>query len=243
MSNDNRAPRRPPPNAPIDNSIACIKSGWPNNEWIIKPLSDANIKTSCDVGAAFLIEMPIPITISGTNITPPPIPNKPEIIPAKKLDPAVKIIIEFFKLYGFSDIFLLMKMYTAEEVKITANVIWNMAGVIISETNAPRIVPGIHIKPNFNPIPYSILFCFAYMLVDATALVNTANKLLLAANVGGNPANIITGTAIIAPPSPIIEPNIPVANPNGINHKFSIIIGLKNNITRRLTFSFDKSFL
>ena len=66
--------------------------------------------TSCDVGAAFLIEIPIPITISGTNTTPPPIPNKLDIIPAKKLAPATKIIIKFFKLYGFSEIFLFRKM-------------------------------------------------------------------------------------------------------------------------------------
>ena len=86
-----------------------------------------------------------------------------------------------------------------------------MTGVIISETNAPRIVPGIHIKPNLNPIPYSILFCLAYVAVDATALLNAAKRLLLAANVGGNPAKVITGTAIITPPSPIIEPSMPAA--------------------------------
>ena len=27
-----------------------------------------------------------------------------------------------------------------------------------SNSNAPRIVPGIHIKPNLNPIPYSIRY-------------------------------------------------------------------------------------
>ena len=122
--------------------------------------------------------MPIPITMSGTNTTPPPIPNKLEIMPAKKLAPAAKTIIEFFKLYGFSEIFLLTKMYTAEETKINANRIWNVTGVIISETNAPRMVPGMHIKPNLNPIPYSILFCLAYVAVEATALLNAANRLL-----------------------------------------------------------------
>ena len=85
MSNDNRAPKRPPPNAPIDNNNACVKSGCPKNEWTINPLSDANIRTSCDVGAAFLMDIPIPITISGTNTTPPPNPNKLEMMPAKKL--------------------------------------------------------------------------------------------------------------------------------------------------------------
>ena len=117
-----------------------------------------------------------------------------------------------------------------------------MTGVIISETNAPRIVPGIHIKPNLNPIPYSILFCLAYVAVDATALLNAANRLLLAANVGGNPAKVITGTAIIPPPSPIIEPSTPAANPNGINHKFSIIVDMDNEMTSRLIFSFKKLF-
>ena len=109
-----------------------------------------------------------------------------------------------------------------------------MTGVITSETNAPRIVPGMHIKPNFKPIPYSILFCFAYVAVEATALLNTANRLLLTANVGGNPAKVITGTAIIPPPSPIIEPNTPAANPNGMSHKFSIIVSMKNEVPSRL---------
>ena len=117
-----------------------------------------------------------------------------------------------------------------------------MTGVIISETNAPRIVPGIHIRPNLNPIPYSILFCLAYVAVDAIALLNAANRLLLAANVGGKPAKVITGTAIIPPPSPIIEPSTPAANPNGINHKFSIIVDIDNKVTSRLIFSFKKSF-
>ena len=117
-----------------------------------------------------------------------------------------------------------------------------MTGVIISETNAPRIVPGIHIKPNLNPIPYSILFCLAYVAVDATALLNAAKRLLLAANVGGNPAKVITGTAIIPPPSPIIEPSMPAANPNGINHKFSTIVDMDNEMTSRLIFSFKKLF-
>ena len=98
----------------------------------------------------------------------------------------------------------------------------------MSEINAPRIVPGMHIKPNLIPIPYSILFCLAYVAVDATALLNAANRLLLAANVGGNPAKVITGTATIPPPRPIIEPSTPAANPNGISHRFSIIVGLKN---------------
>ena len=117
-----------------------------------------------------------------------------------------------------------------------------MTGVIMSETNAPRIVPGMHIKPSFSPTPYSILFCLAYVAVDATALLNAANRLLLAANVGGNPAKVITGTAIIPPPSPIIEPNTPAANPNGISHRFSIIVGMKNEMTSRLIFSFNELF-
>ena len=117
-----------------------------------------------------------------------------------------------------------------------------MTGVITSEINAPRIVPGMHIKPNLNPIPYSILFCLAYVAVDATALLNAANRLLLAANVGGNPAKVITGTATIPPPRPIIDPNTPAANPNGINHKFSIIVDMDNEMTSRLIFSFNELF-
>ena len=108
----------------------------------------------------------------------------------------------------------------------------------MSEINAPRIVPGMHIKPNLIPIPYSILFCLAYVAVEAIALLNAANKLLLAASVGGNPAKVITGTAIIPPPSPIIEPNTPAAKPNGISHRFSIIVSMKNEVTSRLIFSF-----
>ena len=118
-----------------------------------------------------------------------------------------------------------------------------MNGVIASETNAPRIVPGIHIRPNLNPIPYSILFCLAYVAVEATALLNAANRLLLAANVGGNPANVITGTAIIPPPSPIMDPNTPATNPNGISHRFSIIVSMENEMTSRLILSFEKSFM
>ena len=117
-----------------------------------------------------------------------------------------------------------------------------MTGVIMSETNAPRIVPGMHIRPSFKPIPYSILFCFAYVAVDATALLNAANRLLLAASVGGNPAKVITGTAIIPPPSPIIDPKTPAANPNGISQRFSIIVSMKNEVPSRLIFCFKKLF-
>ena len=106
----------------------------------------------------------------------------------------------------------------------------------MSETNAPRIVPGIHIRPSFSPMAYSIRFCLAYVAVDAIALLNAANKLLLAANVGGNPAKVITGTATIPPPSPIIEPKTPAAKPSGINHKFSIIVDLRNEMTYSLIF-------
>ncbi len=49
-------------------------------------------------------------------------------------------------------------------------------------------------------------------------LLNAANKLLLAAKVGGNPKKVNTGTTIIPPPRPIIEPSIPATNPNGMNH-------------------------
>ena len=55
-------------------------------------------------------------------------------------------------------------------------------------------------------------------MVDAMALLNAANRLLLAATVGGNPKKVNTGTTIIPPPRPIIEPNMPAANPKRISH-------------------------
>ena len=99
-----------------------------------------------------------------------------------------------------------------------------MEGVITSETNAPKMVPGIHINPSLIPIPNSTRFCRAYEIVDATELLNAAKRLLLAANAGGNPAKVIAGTAMIPPPRPTIDPKTPAANPNGINHKFSYIV-------------------
>jgi hypothetical protein len=92
---------------------------------------------------------------------------------------------------------------------------------------APSIVPGIDNNPSFSPIEYSILFCLEYEMVDATALLNAAKRLLLAASVGGNPAKVKTGTIMIPPPKPIIDPNTPATNPKGINHNSSIIVNLK----------------
>ena len=74
------------------------------------------------------------------------------------------------------------------------------------------------------PIPNSTRFWRAYDTVDATELLKAAKRLLLAASEGGNPAKVITGTAIIPPPSPTIEPKIPAANPSGISHRFSYIV-------------------
>ena len=62
------------------------------------PEADANNKINCEVGAAIFIERPIAITMRGTNTTPPPIPNRLEIIPAKKLAPIAKTIICFERL-------------------------------------------------------------------------------------------------------------------------------------------------
>ena len=115
-------------------------------------------------------------------------------------------------------------MYTLAEIKINPNMILNKVGVISAEINAPKTLPGIDNKPNFIPIEYSILFCFAYDKDDATALLNTANRLLLAATDGGNPKNVKTGTMIIPPPKPIIEPNNPATNPKGISQRFSNIL-------------------
>ena len=71
------------------------------------PDAAANMRINCDVGAASLIESPIAITIKGTNTVPPPIPNKLEIIPAKKLVPTASTIICLDRLYSLDSIFLL----------------------------------------------------------------------------------------------------------------------------------------
>ncbi len=86
------------------------------------------------------------------------------------------------------------------------------------ESNAPIIVPGIVNNPSFNPNENSILFCLEYEIVDAIDLLSAANRLLLAATVGGNPKNVKAGTTIIPPPTPIIEPKTPAANPKRIIH-------------------------
>ena len=101
---------------------------------------------------------------------------------------------------GFSSIFLLRKMYDAEEMRTSANNILKISGDMSEDMNAPSIVPGIAINPSFQPSESSMRFCLAYMVVDATELLNTANRLLLTANVGENPMNVNTGTIIIPPP-------------------------------------------
>lgn len=95
--------------------------------------------------------------------------------------------------------------------------------------NAPSIVPGIDSNPSFNPSEYSMRFCFAYDIVAAVALLNAANRLLLAASVGGKPKNVRVGTMIIPPPRPIMEPKTPATNPSGISHKSSNIANTKRN--------------
>lgn len=50
--------------------------------WVVNPTNDVIIKTNCEVGAAKYIVNPTITIIKGTNMTPPPIPNKLEIIPA-----------------------------------------------------------------------------------------------------------------------------------------------------------------
>jgi len=72
---------------------------------------------NCDVGAARFIEIPSATTINGTKIRPPPIPNKLDIIPAKKLAPAEKTCKRRDTSMGFSSIFLLRNMYDAEELE------------------------------------------------------------------------------------------------------------------------------
>ena len=193
-------------------------------ECIINPEKDANIKMNCEVGAARFIEIPSATTINGTKIRPPPIPKRLDIIPAKKLAPAEKISNKRETSIGFSSIFLLRKMYDAEEIRTNANKILKISGDISEDTNAPSMVPGTAINPSFQPSESSIRFCLAYIVVDATELLNTANRLLLTASVGENPMNVNTGTIIIPPPRPIIDPNIPATNPSGINQSSSIIL-------------------
>jgi len=109
----------------------------------------------------------------------------------------------------------------ADIIKTRPKRILNNDGVISEEMYAPSIVPGIDSRPSFNPIEYSIRFCLVYDIVDATALLNAANKLLLAAKVGEYPKNVKTGTTIIPPPRPKIEPSIPATNPSGISQSCS----------------------
>ena len=193
-------------------------------EWTINPEKDANIRMNCEVGAARFMDIPSTTTINGTKIRPPPIPNRLDIIPAKKLVPAEKTSKRRDTSMGFSSIFLLRNMYDAEEIRISANKILKMSGDISEDMNAPRMVPGTAINPSFQPSESSIRFCLAYIAVEATELLNTANRLLLTANVGENPMNVNTGTIIIPPPKPIIDPNIPATNPSGINQSCSNIL-------------------
>jgi len=106
-------------------------------------------------------------------------------------------------------------MYDAEKMRIMANKILKIEGDKSEDTSAPSMVHGTDINPSFQPSDNSIRFCLAYVAVDATELLNTANRLLLTANVGENPTNVNTGTMIIPPPRPIIDPSIPAINPSG----------------------------
>ena len=114
-----------------------------------------------------------------------------------------------------------------DETNTKPNRILKIPGVTSLEINAPKTVPGIAKSPNFKPIEYSIRFCLEYEIVDAAALLNAANKLLLTANDGPNPANVKTGTTIIPPPNPIIDPSIPATSPNGISQSSSNIVNVK----------------
>ena len=182
------------------------------------PDREANKSIIWDVGAAFFIAIPIPTTISGTKIIPPPIPKKEEIIPAKKLAPIAKTIICFEIVLSLVSIFFLKNMYAADAISTNPNKILKMSGATPVDITAPKTVPGIESSPSLSPKAYSIRFCLEYEIVDAVALLNAANRLLLAAAVGGNPKKVSIGTTIIPPPKPIMEPNSPAANPKGISH-------------------------
>ena len=101
---------------------------------------------------------------------------------------------------GFSLIFLLRSMYDAEDKRTTASKILKISGDISEDMIAPSMVPGTAINPSFKPSENSIRFCLAYIAVDATELLNAANRLLPTANVGENPTNVNTGTMIVPPP-------------------------------------------
>ncbi|SVC05509.1 uncharacterized protein METZ01_LOCUS258363, partial [marine metagenome] len=115
-------------------------------------------------------------------------------------------------------------MYDAEDKRISASKILKISGDKSEDMIAPSIVPGTAINPSFQPSEKSIRFCLAYITVDATELLNAANRLLLAANVGENPANVNIGTMIVPPPKPTIDPNIPAINPSGINQSSSSML-------------------
>ena len=57
------------------------------------PTIDVIIRTNWDVGAARCIVNPIIIIINGTNMTPPPIPNRLDMIPATKVAEKKRIFI------------------------------------------------------------------------------------------------------------------------------------------------------
>ena len=115
-------------------------------------------------------------------------------------------------------------MYDAEDKRISASKILKISGDKSEDMIAPSIVHGTAISPNFQPSENSIRFCLAYITVDATELLNAANRLLLTANVGENPTNVNIGTMIVPPPKPIIDPNIPAINPSGINQSSSSML-------------------
>ena len=180
------------------------------------------MRINCEVGAARFIEIPSATTINGTKIKPPPTPKRLDIIPAKKLAPAEKTSRIRDVSNGFPSIFLFRKMYDADAKRTSANKILKISGERSEDMNAPSTVPGTAINPSFQPSENSTRFCLAYTAVDATELLNTANKLLLTASVGENPTNVNTGTIIIPPPRPIIEPNRPATNPSGMSQILSI---------------------
>ena len=87
--------------------------------------------------------MPIPATINGTKIIPPPIPKKEEIIPAKKLAPIAKTIICFEIVFSLLSIFFLKNMYADDAINTNPNKILKISGATSVDIIAPKTVPGI----------------------------------------------------------------------------------------------------
>ena len=93
---DNLDPIWAPANAPIDSNMAGTYWGFPSIICVDNPTKDVIMSINCEVGAAKYIVNPRIIIIKGTNTTPPPIPNKLEMIPATNALEKKRILTHMF---------------------------------------------------------------------------------------------------------------------------------------------------